>query len=114
MGISLKPAHLKRYKDVAWLLAKHGRRDLVTRSGLEEALEDETPQSSVAEGEDLADDLEAMGPTFIKVGQFLSTRADLLPAAYLESLARLQDRVASFPFCEVERIVTSELGVRLS
>src|SRR6185369_1388530 len=52
--------------------------------------------------------------TFIKLGQLLSTRADLLPEPYLEALARLQDQIEPFPFAEVERIVTSELGGRLS
>ena len=55
-----------------------------------------------------------MGPTFIKLGQLLSTRADLLPLPYMEALARLQDNVGPFPYLEVEAIVTSELGVRLS
>jgi hypothetical protein len=59
-------------------------------------------------------DLERMGPTFIKVGQLLSTRADLLPPPYLAALSRLQDRVEPFAFADVERIVTEELGVRLS
>ena len=55
-----------------------------------------------------------MGPTFVKVGQFLSTRPDLLPVPYLEALARLQDHVAPFPFEQVEAIVTEELGARIS
>ena len=55
-----------------------------------------------------------MGPTFVKLGQLLSSRADLLPPAYIAALARLQDNVAPFPFEDVERIVTEELGVRIS
>ena len=55
-----------------------------------------------------------MGPTFVKIGQLLSSRADLLPEAYLKALARLQDKVKPFPFAEVEGIIESELGVRLS
>ena len=58
--------------------------------------------------------LQALGPTFVKIGQFLSTRADLLPADYIAALARLQDHVEPFPFADVERIVQEELGVRLS
>jgi predicted unusual protein kinase regulating ubiquinone biosynthesis (AarF/ABC1/UbiB family) len=50
----------------------------------------------------------------VKLGQLLSTRPDILPLAYVDALARLQDRVDPFPFAEVDRIVTSELGVRLS
>src|SRR5690606_19582452 len=66
------------------------------------------------EAEQLAADLERKGPTFIKVGQLLSTRAELMPMPYLEALARLQDRVEPFPAAEAARIISSELGVRLS
>ena len=51
----------------------------------------------------LAYDLEAMGPTFSKLGQFLSTHSDMLPANYVEALSRLQDRVGPISFLEVER-----------
>jgi ubiquinone biosynthesis protein len=116
MGISLKPEHLKRYRDIAWLMMKYGRSDLVKQAGLEDALSDETVESQGAapEAAELSKDLEKMGPTFIKLAQLLSTRADLLPAPYLEALSRLQDDVEPFSFREVEEIVTEELGVRLS
>jgi predicted unusual protein kinase regulating ubiquinone biosynthesis (AarF/ABC1/UbiB family) len=55
-----------------------------------------------------------MGPTFVKLGQFLSTRGDILPPVYLDALARLQDSVGPFSFEEVNQIVSEELGVRLS
>ncbi len=55
-----------------------------------------------------------MGPTFVKLGQLLSTRADVLPPAYLKALSRLQDNVVPLPFDDVELVVTTELGVRLS
>ena len=114
--VSLKPERLKRYKDVAMLLVKYGRSDLVKQAGLEESLElDEIAlDESAPEAEELAHDLEKLGPTFIKLGQLLSTRADLLPAPYLEALSRLQDQIEPFPYEEVDRIVSTELGVRLS
>ncbi len=114
--VSLKPERLKRYKDVALLLVKYGRSDLVKQAGLEDNLElDETTLAETApKAEELATDLEKLGPTFIKLGQLLSTRADLLPAPYLEALSRLQDQIEPFPFAEVDRIVSAELGVRLS
>ena len=116
MGISLKPQHLNRYRQIAWLFVKYGRSDLVKDAGLEETLDAEqrvTPKEA-AKAEELAGDLEKLGPTFVKLGQLLSTRVELLPRAYLEALARLQDKVEPFPFDEVEKIVTSELGVRMS
>jgi ubiquinone biosynthesis protein len=111
-----KPQHLKRYKDIAWLLVKHGRSDLVRAAGIEGVLGDDSaqPPEVLAEAKSLADDLERLGPTFVKLGQVLSTRPDLLPPPYLTALARLQDKVEPFPFPEVERIVAEELGVRIS
>ncbi|MGH9871440.1 MAG: ABC1 kinase family protein [Pyrinomonadaceae bacterium] len=114
--VSLKPERLKRYKDVALLLVKYGRSDLVMQAGLEGHLEldSEALAETSPKAEELAADLERLGPTFIKLGQLLSTRADLLPAPYLEALTRLQDHIEPFPYEEVDRIVSGELGVRLS
>ncbi len=114
MGITLDRAHLKRYKDIAWLLMKYGRSDLVKKAGLEEVLDESVESVDIAEAEQLAADLEKLGPTFIKLAQLLSTRADLLPLPYLEALARLQDKVEPFSYADVERIVESELSVRIS
>ena len=82
------PAKLNRYASVAALLLKH------------HAAAEDAPAS---DAEQLARDLEALGPTFVKLGQLLSTRADLLPPPYLDALARLQDDVEPFSFAEVER-----------
>ena len=57
-----------------------------------------------------ARDLEELGPTYIKLGQLLSTRFDLLPPAYTTALARLQDDAEPFGFDVVTEIVESELG----
>ena len=115
MGISLKPEHLKRYKDIALLLVKYGRADLVKSAGLDATIEGmQDVQVSPAKMEELAADVEKMGPTFIKLAQLLSTRADLLPQPYIDALTRLQDKVEPFPFTEVEQIVNTELGVRIS
>lgn len=51
-----------------------------------------------------------LGPTFIKVGQLFSTRADLFPIEYVEELSKLQDRVPAFDYGQVERIVQEDLG----
>lgn len=117
MAVSLKPAHWKRYKDIAWLLVKYGRGDLASRLGMKDEVAEERPLSdagSVPAADELARDLERLGPTFVKIGQLLSTRSDLLAPPYLEALARLQDSVEPFPFADVEAIVTEELGARIS
>jgi ubiquinone biosynthesis protein len=105
-------ARLSRYRDLARFVAKYRKVDFVTRPGVE--FDSPASPADAREAEEFASDLEALGPTFIKLGQLLSTRADLLPAAYLQALARLQDDVAPFPFAEVERTVQEEIGVRLS
>jgi len=110
--------HLKRYREIARLLWKYGRSDLAQQM----AADDEDPPSDDIEPagpgdaspEQLADDLEAMGSTFVKLGQVLAGRPDLLPEPYLKALARLQDNVKPFPSEDVEQIVMAELGVRIS
>jgi ubiquinone biosynthesis protein len=116
VNLSLRPEHLKRYKDFAVLLWKYGRRDLVARAGLNDLLPQEPLESAEppAEARELARDVEKLGPTYIKLAQLLSTRPDIIPPAYADALARLQDHVQPFDFAQVERILGEELGVRLT
>ena len=97
---------LSRYTEFAKFVAKYGRSNVVADAG--------DDRHAAADAEELACDVERLGPTFVKLGQLLSTRADLLAPAYTEALARLQDNVAPFPFEEVVRIVEGDLQVRLS
>jgi len=115
MALKIRARHLARYRQIAGLLARHGRGDLVRSAGIDEVLGDEAETAGDPEAADrLADDLERMGPTFIKLGQLLSSRVDLLAPAYIEALSRLQDDVEPFSFEEAEEIISTELGVRLS
>jgi ubiquinone biosynthesis protein len=109
--------HLQRYKQIAALCWKYGRSDLVSKMGEDadlvpdpKELESEAPSDATQ----LADDLEAMGPTFVKLGQVLASRPDLVPPAYTEALGRLHDRVKPFSDAEAQKIVEDELGVRIS
>jgi len=111
MAISLRPEHLKRYKDLAALLIKYGRSDLVADTG-ESSTPSQAPPPEAAE--QLTSDLEKLGPTYVKLGQLLSTRADLLPPSFLEALSRLQNKVEPFSYEEAHAIVTAELGVKIS
>jgi predicted unusual protein kinase regulating ubiquinone biosynthesis (AarF/ABC1/UbiB family) len=120
--------HLKRYRQIAALLWKYGRSDLAQQMSSEEGFGADEPAAAddlaaspgpppaadAASPEHLADDLEAMGPTYVKLGQVLAGRPDLLPDAYLKALERLQDKVKPFPYAEVEETILAELGVRIS
>jgi len=118
--VNLSPNHLRRYKQIATLFWKYGRSDLVKQMAVEDAfdpheLKDPPPDAPLdGKAEQLVDDLEAMGPTYVKLGQILAGRPDLLPDAYLKALARLQDKVKPFPYEEVEKAILTELGVRVS
>jgi predicted unusual protein kinase regulating ubiquinone biosynthesis (AarF/ABC1/UbiB family) len=114
MTVSAAPSNLRRYAEIGRVLLKHGRSDLVRQAGLDTTLarDAETPATR-AEADELAADLERLGPTFIKLGQLLSTRADLLPAPYLDALARLQDSLEPVPFDEIRQTLEEELCVRL-
>ena len=108
--------NLKRYKDIAMLFVKHGRSDVVKQAGLDPILADEQEVSPEQEekAHEFAEDLENLGGTYIKLGQLLSTRADLLPPAYLDALEKLQDDVEPFSFEKVNEIVCDELNVNIS
>jgi ubiquinone biosynthesis protein len=115
--MKVSPKHLKRYKDIALLLWKYGRSDLVQQMGIDEAMgQDQVPATAPGEAdpEQFASDLEAMGPTYVKLGQVLSGRPDLLPDPFLKALARLHDKVKPFSYAEVEQTVTAELGTKIS
>src|SRR5882724_3709400 len=109
--MKLSPRYLKRYKDLSLLFLKYSRPGMTSKFGFEDEAETE---GGADNPEELPNDLERLGPTFVKLGQLLSSRADLLPARYLKPLSRLQDRVKPFPYQDVEFIVENELGTRIN
>ncbi|MFB6156874.1 MAG: ABC1 kinase family protein [Haloferacaceae archaeon] len=68
------------------------------------------PETQASRAEVLLDSLLTLGPTFIKLGQLLSTRPDVLPPAYIEVLSSLQDDVPPAPWSEARQVVEAELG----
>ena len=104
----MKIGHLPRYGELVALLIAH--RDAF-RTGAEE------PENGPELAEDanrLASTLESMGPTYVKLGQLLSSRVDLLPGAYIEALSRLHDHAEELDFDVVRRQIEEELGTRVS
>ncbi|MFA6223569.1 MAG: AarF/UbiB family protein [Desulfomonilaceae bacterium] len=116
MVLPIKTAHLKRYRDIALLLVRYGFYDIARKTGLDKMLEKSQREASrvTLEGEELARDLETLGPTFVKLGQFLSTRPDILPREYVDALGRLQSEVKGFPFEQAQETVKAELGTEVS
>ncbi len=116
MVLPIKTAHLKRYRDIALLLVRYGLYDIARKTGLDKMLEKSQREASrvTLEGEELAKDLETLGPTFVKLGQFLSTRPDILPREYVDALGRLQSEVKGFSFEQAQETVKAELGIDIS
>ena len=113
--MKLSAKHLKRYREIAGLLWKYGRSDLAQKLSVDDDFASPSlPGNADISPDELANDLEAMGPTYVKLGQLLAGRPDLLPVPYLKALSRLQDRVTSFPFSQVAEIIRAELGAQIS
>ena len=113
MKISLKPQHLKRYRQIASLMLRFGFSELVRSSGLEDLLGEDLgrmTQRAHPKPEEFAHELESMGPTFVKLGQVLSTRGDLIPVEYVKALTCLQDDVEAVPYDEIEQVIVEEFG----
>ena len=109
-SLESRPGNLARFAQIGRVLARHGfgfvfdvRRDRREKKGLQEFL---APNFGVR----LRRTLDDLGPTFVKFGQLLSTRSDLLPESILSELQKLQDNVAPIPFETARRIIEQELG----
>jgi ubiquinone biosynthesis protein len=118
-GLAYK--HLQRYRQVVEILTKYGFDEFIGRirfweySHIERTLfhrKGEFEKMSTAQRLRLA--LEELGPTFVKLGQMLSTRPDIVPAAFMAELEKLQNRVAPIPTAVVKSIVETELKKPLS
>src|ERR1700688_2657178 len=115
----LRTRNLGAYRDLLVLFTKYGRKDFWLALQAEDLLIDDPATASMepdvkARAEAFAKALKAMGPTYIKFGQILSTRPDVVPPEYIAALESLQDSVEPFSFADIERIVEEELGARIS
>jgi ubiquinone biosynthesis protein len=109
--------HVERYRQIAEILAVHGLGFLIGEAGLQRwvplhhgLLGHEAREQPYTSPEHLRLALEQLGPTFVKLGQALSTRQDLLPAPYRDELARLQDDAPPVPGEDVAAVIERELG----
>ncbi len=104
---------LKRSRQIIFVFFKYGVEHLIDRTKIGFSLKLKRkkishPQASTAERFKLA--LEELGPTFIKFGQILSVRPDLLPPAYIKELEKLQDQALSLDVFSPKKIIEKELG----
>lgn len=111
--------HAQRYRQILSVLFRHGFDELLRRSKIEEYVdsaihlfgsEARAREADLSLPERVRTAVVELGPTFVKMGQVLSTRPDLLPMEFVRELAKLQDDVPPFPFAEAKRIVEEELG----
>ncbi len=108
--------YLGRYRQIAQVLGSHGFGYMVEQLGLGPLLS--LPRRIVRRPvpdplggpERLRRALVALGPTFVKLGQILSTRPDLLPPSFINELSTLQDTVPPFPAAQAIAVIEAELG----
>ncbi len=112
--------HLNRYRQIAEVLVHHGLGYMVSTLGLErfvpfrrEISRYTRPGHHYTRPERVRKALEELGPTFIKLGQILSTRADILPPEYIAELAKLQDQAPAVDSSIIEEIIAREMGCPL-
>ncbi len=117
MRSSRQHSHQKRMRQIASTLARHGLGYLVGMLGLERfvpfhkgLLKHPRRAQPYTQPEHLRMALEELGATFIKLGQILSTRTDLLPPEYLAEFAKLQDAAPTIPLAAVQETIRTELG----
>ena len=114
----LAPRHLPRLAATIGLFTRYGLADFAKQQGLEGLAHEPEPGDDHSGSPERAaafrKRLVELGPAYVKLGQVLSTRPDLLPPTYIEELERLQDDVGEVPFTDIEQIIEEELGGRLS
>ncbi len=113
--------HPERYFEIFRILRKYNLHHVAAEFGLKHRHEEEEDGHLLDDHDEhedhaagLASALEELGPCYIKLGQLLSTRPDVLPADYIQALSRLQDTVTPVPFEKITSIVESDLGAPLS
>lgn len=110
--------NVQRLRQIIGVFAKHGFTDFVDRMNLSKYLPNRFSQIAEAANEQSSPEriraaFEELGPTFIKLGQLLSTRSDLLPQEYIDEFTKLQDNVNPLPFDVVKATIEAEFGKKI-
>src|ERR1044071_10084689 len=104
---------LGRLSEIAQVMVRHGFGYFLEAHKLTDLLPGRPPSAppdASQRGRHLRELLDELGPTFVKFGQLLSTRPDVVPPDIIVELRGLQDDVRPFPFADVEKTVRAELG----
>jgi ubiquinone biosynthesis protein len=109
--------NIGRISEIAQVAVRHGFGYFFERHRLTDLLPRRQKLETAEEGavsqrgQHLREMLDELGPTFVKFGQLLSTRPDVVPPDIIAELRKLQDDVRPFPFSHIERVITEELGL---
>ena len=121
-GITRKYRHVMRYRQILGIIFRYGFGNIIEALNIEHYIEiglklvskkREERIEKLSGNERIRIIFEELGPTFIKLGQILSSRPDLIPVDLVNELSKLQDKVPAFEFEQVEAIIVSEFGVSL-
>ncbi|MDI3311381.1 MAG: AarF/UbiB family protein, partial [Thermoanaerobacterium sp.] len=114
--------HLKRYREIIFVFIKYGFGAVIEHIGFSNHFnikrvlleyDNDSGLSKLSRGQRLRLALEELGPTFIKIGQIISTRPDILPQDIIDELEKLQDNAPAFSFSDVKSVIESEFGESL-
>ena len=129
IGISKTIKNVSRFREILNVLSRHGFAELIIKSGLDKVIPGFVLPSRVSElksedlskeewwqhfGEQLRKSFEELGPSFIKLGQLLATREDLLEPSVIKELKLLQDQVKGIPFEVAKKVIEENLGKKIS
>src|SRR6185503_11025770 len=109
--------NIDRLRQITQVLVKHGFGELVARTDLGALVpgrRESEPASRISLSERLRLAMQELGPSFVKLGQILSTRADLLPAELIVELKKLQEDVPPIAFDEVRAEIEETVGAPLA
>ncbi len=129
IGITKTIKNVSRFREILTVLSRHGFSELIVKSGLDKVIPGFVLPARVSElkredlsneewwetfGQQLRVSFEELGPSFIKLGQLLATREDILDPALIRELKKLQNKVKGIPFDVAQKVIEENLGKRLT